>query len=180
VFKQSRADRYKYADLSTVLDAVREPLLANGLVVSQTFSELELVTTLWHVSGESIESRMTLPSVETRGLNAAQAMGSAISYARRYSLLALLNLAAEDDDGASSGPARPAASIRSTPVAPARTAVLSPTEEIMQLQQRLGLPTAAVVQSLEAMGHTRVAELSPDELEALKTRLLDLADTVPV
>lgn len=102
--KASKADRYRYADLATVLDTVRDPLQANGLVVSQVFDGDTLVTRLMHTSGDSLESRMTLPALEMRGLNACQALGSAISYCRRYSLLAILCLAAEDDDGAGVSP----------------------------------------------------------------------------
>lgn len=101
IVKNARADRYVYADLATVLAAIREPLAAAGLAVTQTFEGGELVTTLLHVGGESITSRMVLPVLESRGMNACQAFGSAISYCRRYALLALLSLASEDDDAAS-------------------------------------------------------------------------------
>lgn len=177
VIKGNKADRYKYADLATVLDVIREPLHASGLVLTQTFESSTLVTTLWHTSGQSIESRMELPALDMRGMNAAQSLGSAISYCRRYALLALLNLAAEDDDGASSGPVgRPAAAAQAPTQAPART--LTPTEEIRQLQQRLNLPVDAVLVELQDLGANKVAELDADGVETLKTRLLDLAKSM--
>lgn len=167
VLKTSKADRYRYADLATVLDTVRGPLLDNGLVVSQLFDGDALITRLMHVSGEFLESRMNLPVLDMRGMNAAQALGSAISYCRRYALLAILCLAAEDDDGAGSGPVR--GQTAAHPAAP------SPTEEIVQLQQRLGLSVEAVKTALAEMGVMKVAQLDPDGVEALKTHLVHLS-----
>ena len=57
-----------------------------------------LVTTLRHVSGEQIESHFPFPlNIPSRG-NPIQAFGAAVTYARRYSLLAIYGLAAVDDD----------------------------------------------------------------------------------
>jgi hypothetical protein len=100
ILKSRSADRYKYADLATVLEAVRKPLADNGLSLVQLFEGEVLVTRLLHVSGQSIDSAIPLMRLEARGINALQALGSSISYLRRYSVLALLSLASEDDDGA--------------------------------------------------------------------------------
>lgn len=91
--------RSKYADLSSVLDAVRAPLSKHGLAVVQTMvregSDLILRTTLMHVSGQSIATEYPLPHTQK-----AHEMGSALTYARRYSLAALIcNSSDEDDDG---------------------------------------------------------------------------------
>jgi hypothetical protein len=89
----------KYASLAAVIDAVRQPLADNGLSVTQTLHINEdhtryLKTTLRHASSpEVIESCHALPN----GVR-AQEFGSALTYARRYSLSALLNIAADDDD----------------------------------------------------------------------------------
>lgn len=100
----------KYASLDAIMDAVRAPLAACGLAISQhpTFVwpsidiEQDLVpspalkTILFHESGEVLESSMML-AVEKAG---PQAQGSALTYARRYAVLAVLGLVAdEDDDG---------------------------------------------------------------------------------
>ncbi len=91
----------KYANLASVWEAAREPLVKNGLSVVQTFWPSEpgtvtVVSTLMHKSGEWIESPLTLPTSQ----NTAQGYGSAITYARRYGLSALLGVIAdEDDDG---------------------------------------------------------------------------------
>ncbi len=87
-----------YADLSSVIDAIRVPLAANGLSVVQTMHPTErhltLRTTLMHSSGQFIASDYPLPATQR-----AQEMGSALTYARRYSLAAMICNAAEDDDG---------------------------------------------------------------------------------
>ncbi len=90
----------RYASLDAIMDAVRGPLAEQGLVITQHPSEHDLVPTLdtilLHVSGEMIRSTMLL-SAERSG---PQAQGSALTYARRYAVLAVLGLVAdEDDDG---------------------------------------------------------------------------------
>ena len=88
--------RYKYASLAQVLDEVRPKLRANGLVLSQAPTEIGVFTTIFHESGQWI----TFPPlhIEPAG-KTPQNVGSAISYARRYSILSICNLATEDDDG---------------------------------------------------------------------------------
>jgi len=89
----------KYADLQSVLEAVREHLSEHGLCVIQTMKVLEsgstvVTTTLGHESGQFISGEC--PVINTKG--DAQGMGSAITYARRYSLAAICGVAQVDDD----------------------------------------------------------------------------------
>lgn len=94
--KSGREYTYKYADLATIWDVIRKPLAEAGLCVVQTFSEGNLVTTLIHESGQHISSTMGLgvsPSVDHKSL------GGAITYMRRYTLVSILSLAADEDDG---------------------------------------------------------------------------------
>lgn len=97
--KVNPAFRSKYADLASVWDAAREPLSSNGLSVVQipnnTPDGLDLVTMLMHSSGQWISSRYPIRPVK----NDPQGIGSAITYGRRYSLMALVGIAPEDDDG---------------------------------------------------------------------------------
>lgn len=98
----------RYATLGAVLDAVTGPLLEAGIVVTQSpipvgVEAWALQTTLRHVGGGEISGLVPLEYGEARGLNPMQALGSAISYGRRYGLLSLLCLTAEDDDGATAG-----------------------------------------------------------------------------
>lgn len=98
---------YKYADLADTIQSVRPTLAKNGLAVMQNVStnnpDFVLVsTTILHTSGEWMTFEpLALPAGRT-----AQETGSAISYGRRYHLLASLGLAAEDDDGASASARR--------------------------------------------------------------------------
>lgn len=120
--------QYTYADLASILAAVRKPLSENGLAVVQVITWGEghswLVTRLLHSSGQSIESTYPL-----REYDRPQEMGSALTYARRYSLTALLGIAAEeDDDGAAaqSGAPREEAPRTAPPRAAARPPVQVP------------------------------------------------------
>ena len=90
---------YKYADLSDAMTEVRPVLAQHGLVVSQSIGadgpRLVVRTILLHTSGQMLVSD-GLPMTAT---GTPQAIGSAITYARRYSLLAALGIATEDDEG---------------------------------------------------------------------------------
>jgi hypothetical protein len=128
IHKNSRAQYGNFASLADVLSAIASPLSESGLAVTQTFIPTEgatiLRTTLRHSSGETIDS--DVPLIEVKGRNALHDWGGAVTFQRRFSLLAILSLAAgmEDDDGDSADdkPAKPAAK-----PAPARTVKPSPT-----------------------------------------------------
>lgn len=97
---------YRYAALEDVLDTVRPVLAKHGLTITQTASNrseefLTISTSILHRSGQYIVFEpLALPNGRT-----AQEIGSAITYGRRYHLLACLNLAAsDDDDGATAAP----------------------------------------------------------------------------
>lgn len=98
----------KYADLNTYLDEVEKHLAENGLVLLQPVSVnlgVNVVESiLMDASGQFVSSEMTVVTKEQD----MQKLGSAITYARRYTLGALLAMKAEDDDGnsASSKPSQ--------------------------------------------------------------------------
>jgi hypothetical protein len=100
----------KYADLSEVWDAWQKVGPECGLSLAQTLKFADgnqfLVTTLLHTSGESLTSEMLLTPTK----NDMQGMGSAITYARRYSMAAMVGIVQDDDDAnaASSGERAPA------------------------------------------------------------------------
>lgn len=94
------AFRSKYADLASVWDACREAITSNGLAIVQLAEDHEvgrvaLRTILIHASGEFIQTVVSAPL----GKNDAQAVGSALTYLRRYSLSAMVGVAPDDDDG---------------------------------------------------------------------------------
>ena len=74
------------------------PVLSNcGLVITSHPEENVLITTIFHAeSGEFMQSQYVLTA---RDLTNPQQIGSAISYARRYSIQSILNLNTDDDDG---------------------------------------------------------------------------------
>lgn len=90
----------KYADLAEIIDTTREVLAKHGLSVVQTThvrdGQFVLATTLLHTSGQSIGGEYPLPMI----LDKPQAMGLALTYARRYSHSAICNIAADEDDDA--------------------------------------------------------------------------------
>ena len=106
---QTGARNAKYADINDVLQAVKEPLNDNGLILFQnvehqeivqgqksTYVKLHVATRIIHAeSGQWITSSVELPVTS----NDAQAIGSAITYGRRYSLVGAVGLQQEDDDG---------------------------------------------------------------------------------
>jgi hypothetical protein len=87
----------KYASLSNILDVVTPVLVQCDLNIMQMpIGDGELRTVLSHVSGEMVESTFNMKITK----NDPQSMGSAITYARRYAIGAILNLNIdEDDDG---------------------------------------------------------------------------------
>jgi hypothetical protein len=96
---------YKYADLATVLQIARPILTTHGIAILQdtatTADAVSVSTRLVHSSGQWIESEPLTMLVELKkGLSHAQCVGSVVTYARRYSLAALVGIAQEDDDAA--------------------------------------------------------------------------------
>lgn len=95
------AFRSKYADLSAVVEAVIPAFLDAGFMVFQnpTYEkELQIVhidLLLGHESGGFIQARLSIPVSK----HDAQGVGSAVTYGRRYQLLAISGAAPEDDDG---------------------------------------------------------------------------------
>ena len=85
-----------YVDLAGAMKVIRGPLLDNDIILITGFSQNSLEVMLIHSSGEWIE---TEHPIVLGGKKDMQALGSAETYARRYSLMALFGLAPEDDDG---------------------------------------------------------------------------------
>jgi hypothetical protein len=101
--------RNKYASLSNIIEAVTPHLNAVGLTVVQMPTVEGLNTLLLHESGEYISS---MSAIVAKDMNDPQKIGSAITYARRYALGAVLSLNIDEDDDANAAatppPAKPA------------------------------------------------------------------------
>ena len=97
---------YKYTSLDKIIDDTQSILNKNGLTITSSLrisdGKQMLTTSLFHESGESITSDFLLESAGISKANNLQQIGAAITYARRYILSALLNIASEDDDDAQS------------------------------------------------------------------------------
>jgi len=100
--KDSKNPHFKsaYSSLASVIDAVRPALSANGLAFVQMLHTADggvaVETVLIHESGEQLScGTLFIPASKQD----AQGYGSAISYAKRYSLQSALGIASEDDDG---------------------------------------------------------------------------------
>jgi hypothetical protein len=88
-----------FANVSSVIEAVKEPLNAAGITFIQfgcpaPEGQLGLTTILLHSSGEYLAGTITLPLPKAD----PQGTGSAMTYARRYCLQAAVGLVTEDDD----------------------------------------------------------------------------------
>jgi len=136
-----------YVDLADALDVVRKGLSEQGLSFIQLTSAGEdrviLHTRLLHVTGQWIEG--TYPVTK---LAKAQEMGSALTYARRYALFALVGIAGEDDDDgnvATHGDAKP-----SNAQSVAQKAVAKATEKQMA---KIGLTPEESKQLAGTLGH---------------------------
>ena len=128
----------KYADLASVIDAVRVPLSENGLSFTQPIrvenNVTVLETVLLHTSGQWIKSRVIV-NVESTNKNAIQAFGTVLTYLRRYSLSSLIGISQDDDDGHSA---------TNTPVTP-----VTPQVKAQEKVQPVQYINAAQIVSLE-------------------------------
>lgn len=100
----------KYADLAACIEAVDDALLSNGIAVYQETSHddsgVTVETVFLHESGETMRcGKLHVPAAK----NDPQGYGSALTYARRYSLMAACGIAPEDDDGNAASQNKPQA-----------------------------------------------------------------------
>jgi len=120
--------RSKYVDLAGCIEAVVDALNAAGIALIQRTSEdstgVTVETVFVHESGEMMEcGKLHVPASKQD----AQGYGSALTYARRYSLMAAAGIAPEDDDGnaASKTPAPKVSATKTDLVPPTRMAVVA-------------------------------------------------------
>lgn len=114
----------KYADLSAVIDATESALSEHGLSIVQSpithGTQAGVTTMLIHESGQWMRGDLLLPVAK----GDAQGVGSAITYARRYSYQGIVNVAAETDDDANAASGKETQAKAATmPKPPARQAV---------------------------------------------------------
>lgn len=170
IHETSKAQYGSYADLSTVLAEVLPKLADCGIRISQTFKPwpsdngtgMILCTSIKHISGEEERSELPLITPSSSRGNALHDWGGAVTYQRRYAILAILGLAAgiPDDDGdafdqpkaastnkTSRSAAKPAPATQPRPAAPAG-------------------PPAATAEDLKAIKQA-ITALAPDQRSAV-------------
>ena len=111
----------KYADLSSVMEAIRPALTAHGLGFVQVCHDApdaaKIETIIIHESGQTLSCGVISVPVSKGD---AQAMGSAITYAKRYSLQAAFGVPSVDDDGNAASVAAPKKAEESSYITPAQ------------------------------------------------------------
>ncbi len=118
--------RTKYADLGACIEAVVDALNNNGIYLMQLTDEhidgIKIQTVFIHESGEQMSSGwLYVPSAK----NDPQGFGSALTYARRYSLMAACGIAPEDDDANSARPPAPP-QVKAVPAKPVQAPAAPP------------------------------------------------------
>ena len=166
----------KYADLASCYDACREALAVNGLAVVQTTevtpTGVLLVSVLIHSSGEWMSGQYPIRPMKED----PQGYGSAITYARRYALMALAGLAAEDDDGeeASGRAAKPVKAATVTGEIKTRKPTFTPEQQLeagevrQAIMEAGGAPADAEV---KALWHRMAYDDPGDTIMALRELL---------
>jgi phage tail protein X len=131
--------RSKYADLASCVDAVVGALNKHGIAFMQRVlpcaSGVTVETVFIHTSGETLSSGALHVPVQK---NDAQGYGSALTYARRYSLMSACGIAPEDDDGnAASAKQSPEAATKQTKQVAATPAPAQPKKAISEDDDRI-------------------------------------------
>jgi hypothetical protein len=140
--------RSSYASLASIIETIKKPLADNGLTVSQTIHGdnefMFLDTILLHISGQKIVSQMPLLLIKRD----MQALGSALTYARRYSLSAILCIAADEDDDGNESVTAP----KTQPAKPKEQKQVSIEDYVIPLGKNKGKKLSEVPKSeLEAL-----------------------------
>jgi hypothetical protein len=166
IHETSKAQYGSYADLATVLGEILPKLAECDIRLSQTFRPWPsddglgtmLVTSLKHVSGEEERSELPLTIPTSNRGNPLHDFGGAVTYQRRYAVLAMLGLAAgiPDDDGDAFDQAKPASTNK-----PARAAAKP-------------APASKPQKPAPAPAAPAVPAASPDALNAIKKAILGL------
>ena len=163
-FKQG-GKAIKYADLTSVIEAIKPALIKHGLFFTQRPQPSEggvtIATVLHHAKGEAMGlGELFVPA----NRNDAQAFGSALTYARRYALVTAFGVPTEDDDGnaASRSGVGDNASARS---APALTLNAEQVTKLQMLIKAVGSDEITELRKLNAPAGKRLCDMSVAKFE---------------
>lgn len=150
---EKKGAKYKYADLTAVMDVAKPTLQAHELAVTQVASDAGVQTIIVHNSGEWLSFPPL--TVRTAG-NTPQAQGSAITYGKRYQLLGILGIATEDDDG------KAAAAPAVAPREPQKSAARREAEKLFDELKALDADDKAAMLAWKGERKVSVDELEGD------------------
>lgn len=140
-----------YATLDDVIGAIREPMSKHGLSFVQPIKNTEdglvMETILLHESGQWLGCEAVVPDNPGKGISSIQALGSSLTYMRRYMLTALLGINAEEDNDGNGGKAT-----KQEPAKPAKRAAKKPAKQATTKRKPISLNDAAMKAILDA-GH---------------------------
>jgi hypothetical protein len=160
--------RNKYASLSNIIEAVTPHLNAAGLSIIQMPTTEGLNTMLLHESGEYISSVSAIAAKDPMN---PQAVGSAITYARRYALGSVLSLNIDEDDDATAATVAPKAAPQAKPQAPKVLPALTPEDA-----DKWGKAIAALADGKTTIEKIRSAYTLSDHHEEMLNLAKDLQE----
>lgn len=188
----------RYADLAAVWEVARKPLSDNALALTQHPSTdgniVTVETALCHASGQWMASQLTMLAKDA----SPQAIGSCITYARRYALASVLGIASEDDDDGNSAQPKQGNRVEATPAPkaspkPGKPLTMATTTTRAAALDRLGCQEDgpakdALRDYLVALGWLdkdkeveqwpcRYVPISAEELESLRAGLENFSQT---
>ena len=160
--------KVSYASLDSVLDAVTPVLCKHGLAIVQLMEKGNILKThLFHESGEVLTSEYELPDIQDN-----QKKGAALTYARRYSVCALLSITADEDDDGNATKDEQKNNNKTKP-SNNNNSPNNVIDLIRQVREFLGVDKQYVVDWL-AKNNTTIADLkNPDQL--MKDMCIDRA-----
>ena len=185
--KDTQGHGYKYADLYQILSLIRPLLSKHGLAFTQHVSNADdkvvIETMIMHESGQWIQSELSMPPTPNNRMSAAQSVGSAITYGRRYSLTAIFGITqcTEDDDAANQAPPytsrpKPVPAPRGTsqPTRPVQAAASAPKAtpgEVAKLRAMLKSASVPEEKVLETYKLSSLDDISFDDLAGAMRKL---------
>jgi len=192
------AGKRRFANLGTISEAIKPYLETNNLSFrfrqSQSPQAITVTCIVSHADGHSEETTLSAAPDQSGGKNAIQALGSAITYLMRYTLIGSLGLTTVDEDtDGETKPPTPAPTSAPAPAQATKGVKLSGdvkpqsldgneidlqgpcsadhVDEIKELAQDLKMPAEAIKQAVQRRGKQRLAELTIVEAEQLIAKL---------
>lgn len=176
----------KYADLASIWEACRDALAESGLAVFQPArtegAKVTVTTLLAHADGEWLSEDLTVTAKE----ESPQAIGSAITYARRYGLAAMVGVAPEDDDGEMAHSRDTPTTKQERPPAAPRPPIKTPEEGVADVVKKRRMLTAQRINKsgvkferfvADALGAAKSSDKwTEDDLDKLEAQLAQTED----